>query len=175
MHREELFRNLAETLRDGITVVRPESDNLEDEHIQRAAQKLGFWLSRQYGYLGSRHIHRDNFNVNTESPVPIKAQTGRMKILRKPVVRSRDGVGPPAIGFLSWVYCQRLSIRWFDFLGPRRERHTNDPTRLALLALYWLSWSAVRLRIHVQDRKEYWIGRANRASITGFHQKENRR
>jgi hypothetical protein len=53
-------------LRDGITVVRPESDNFEYQHVKCAAQKFAFGFSRHHGYLESRHIHRRILNVNNE-------------------------------------------------------------------------------------------------------------
>ena len=40
MYLEEFFRNLLKPLRDGIAVAGTQGDNLQDQHIESAAEKF---------------------------------------------------------------------------------------------------------------------------------------
>jgi len=44
MDLEEFFRNLPEALGDGVTVAGAQGDNLQDQHIESAAEEFVFAL-----------------------------------------------------------------------------------------------------------------------------------
>ena len=42
LHLQDVLRDLLQALRDGVAVERPERRHLQDQHVERALQQIGF-------------------------------------------------------------------------------------------------------------------------------------